>query len=202
MIYYTKKQANSGFTLIETLISITILLIVISGPLLISTQTARSTDFSSEQITAFFLAQEGSELVQKYRDDMALRKFIRPTTDVEYESDPWGKVTDSTASGFLYDCFTTAGCGLEIKSDAQGGLKNPVQCSGVNCRLFLDNGNSRAHYTHTNTGVETPYVRVIKLSLEPNQQLKILSEVSWYSVGSRQEKKVSVDTYLNDIYSY
>lgn len=75
------RNTQSGFSLVETLVAITILLIVISGPLAISTSTARSTSFSSEQVEAFFLAQEGAELAQKIRDDLLLAAFLTDPQD-------------------------------------------------------------------------------------------------------------------------
>ena len=59
MIYLQDKQ--KGFSLVETLVAISILLIVIVGPMTISMSTAKSSSFASEQVQAFFLAQEGLE---------------------------------------------------------------------------------------------------------------------------------------------
>ena len=74
MIKNNSKQ--SGFSLIETLVSISILLIVIVGPMSISNNSAKGSSFSNEQVTAFFLAQEGAELAQKGRDDLVIKGFL------------------------------------------------------------------------------------------------------------------------------
>lgn len=73
MIHYSKQ---SGFSLVETLVAITILLVVIIGPMTISSSAAKSTSFASEQVTAFFLAQEGAELIEKARNDLLLEHFL------------------------------------------------------------------------------------------------------------------------------
>jgi prepilin-type N-terminal cleavage/methylation domain-containing protein len=54
-----KIHQQSGFSLVETLVAISLLLIMIVGPMAISAKTAKSTSFASEQVQAFFLAQEG-----------------------------------------------------------------------------------------------------------------------------------------------
>jgi len=81
MIFNLNKQA--GFSLVETLVSISILLLVIVGPMTITSRTAKSATFASEQVQAFFLAQEGVELAQKARSDLVLRKFL-PTVHANY----------------------------------------------------------------------------------------------------------------------
>lgn len=50
----------------ETLVAITILLIVVVGPMKIIISASNSTSFSGEQVVAFFLAQEGAEIAQKH----------------------------------------------------------------------------------------------------------------------------------------
>ena len=86
MIFYQQKQ--SGFSLVETLVAISILLIVIVGPMTISMQSAKSSSFASEQVQAFFLAQEGLELAEKARDDLLLRSELFDGNPPSYLS--WG----------------------------------------------------------------------------------------------------------------
>ena len=53
-----------GFTLIETLVGVTILLVAIVGPLYIAFQGVSLSLLARDQITASFLAQEGLEFVR------------------------------------------------------------------------------------------------------------------------------------------
>lgn len=62
------KKRNKGFTLVETLIAIAILLISIAGPLVIISQALRSSYYARDEITAYYLAQEAIEYIRNLRD--------------------------------------------------------------------------------------------------------------------------------------
>ncbi|MCA9360544.1 prepilin-type N-terminal cleavage/methylation domain-containing protein [Candidatus Kaiserbacteria bacterium] len=95
------KSQCQGFSLVETLVAITILLIIIIGPMTISSSTARSTSFASEQVVAYFLAQEGAELAQKARDDFLLENFYVDSSEPYIG---WDKFTDD-GGGTYKQCF-------------------------------------------------------------------------------------------------
>lgn len=189
MMYSQTQQA--GFSLVETLVAITILLIIIVGPMTISTSAARSTTFASEQVAAFLLAQEGAELVQKVRDDYLL------------SGGSWSDFVNTT--GDLEECYESAGCGLATTNDAGGAVSAPVSCSPIgNCRLYFETNTSaeRMRYTHTNsvTASTTAYTRVITLDEIAPGQVLVESTVNWRSGNFRDAQEVKVDTYLFDIY--
>lgn len=196
----TKPQTERGFTLVETLVAITILLIVIVGPMKISSQAAKSSSFSNEQVTAFFLAQEGLEIAQKARDDMILKYFITPTSDPQHIDDPWDKITN--ASSPYKKCFDD-GCGLWLDTDSVGSVKVTNECTVSQiqrCKLYLNNSSGkRARYTHVATGNSTPYTRVIKF-VEIDDSIKVVSTVTWRTGTLRQIQKVTDETYLFNIY--
>lgn len=105
-----------GFTLLETLVAITILLISIGGPLTIATKGLSSALLARDQITAFYLAQEAIEFARNERDERALN------------NEPW-------ASGFL---GTFSGCvdGGECMVDT---INNVVRtCTGDCDKLLYD----------------------------------------------------------------
>ena len=64
----TKLNKKRGFTLVETLIAIAILLISIAGPLVIISQALKSSYYSRDEITAYYLAQEAIEYIRNLRD--------------------------------------------------------------------------------------------------------------------------------------
>jgi prepilin-type N-terminal cleavage/methylation domain-containing protein len=193
------KIHEQGFSLVETLVAITILLIVITGPMAISTQTARSTSFSSEQVLAFFLAQEGLEIAQKGRDDIILANFVG-------EPVSWSNFIDKSTAGDYRHCFSATGCRLEVNSDAAGSVKAPAEaCSGTTaCKLYYNDASGRSRYTHTNTGEETPYTRVVRFDRVPDadtaEQIKVTSTVTWRTGSQRQSQKIEVESYLFKVY--
>lgn len=185
---------QSGFTLVETLVSITILLLVIIGPMTISSTASKSTSFSSDQVTAFFLAQEGLELVQKARDDFFLGYIAGDT------STPWSDFVDKETGIYRY-CFLLSKCGLQVNNDSSIDV---FACGSENCRLYLDEstGNTvRSRYTYSNTGTETPFTRKISFETIDAKEVKVTSEITWRSGNLRAEQSVRTETYLFNTYA-
>jgi prepilin-type N-terminal cleavage/methylation domain-containing protein len=59
---------NRGFTLIETFVAISILLVSLAGPLSIAAKALQSAYYSRDEITASYLADEAIEYVRAIRD--------------------------------------------------------------------------------------------------------------------------------------
>lgn len=192
-------KSQSGFSLVETLVAITILLVVIVGPMTISSTTAKSTSFASEQVIAFFLAQEGAELAQKARDDLMLLRFLEPS-DPDYVADPWQIFAN--LSGSYRECYESAKCGLEIQTNTAGSLNTPRDCGGTNCRLYFNDstGAVRSRYTHTGNYEATDFTRKIFFEVINSHEVKVTSEVIWRTGSLRDEQSVSVVTHLFNVY--
>lgn len=62
-----------GFTLIETLVAITLLSVAIVAPMALATQSLATAYYARDQITAFYLAQEAIEAVRAIRDAQILQ---------------------------------------------------------------------------------------------------------------------------------
>jgi len=68
-------KTNSGFTLIETLVAIAILLMGIIGPLYIFSTNLGAIRRASDETTAYYLAQDGLEMgIAKLRQNLVLSK--------------------------------------------------------------------------------------------------------------------------------
>lgn len=66
----------SGFTLIETLVAITLLTIAIVAPMALASQSLSSAYYARDQIAAFHLAQEALEAVRSVRDGNILNNAL------------------------------------------------------------------------------------------------------------------------------
>lgn len=69
---YSPKSARGGFTLIETLVAITLLTTAIVAPIALTVQSLQAAFYARDQITAFYLAQEAIEAVRSLRDGQIL----------------------------------------------------------------------------------------------------------------------------------
>ncbi len=63
---------GGGFTLIETLVAIMILMLAVTGPLVISQKGLSAAGYAKDQLTAYFLAQDAMEYVHNVRDTNVL----------------------------------------------------------------------------------------------------------------------------------
>lgn len=90
--FYTSKRA--GFTLIETMVAITIITLAIAGPLVIANSAIVAARISRDQLTASYLAQEGIEYVRAMRDDNYLAVYNTPN-----EGSAWSNFLSQLGTG-------------------------------------------------------------------------------------------------------
>jgi prepilin-type N-terminal cleavage/methylation domain-containing protein len=66
------RRRQRGFSILETLVAIAILLIATTGPMVFAQQSLRAARLSRDQVTAFYLAQDAIEFVKHIRDENSL----------------------------------------------------------------------------------------------------------------------------------
>lgn len=127
-----KTKTSQGFTIIETLVAITILMIAIVGPLTIAHKGLLASIYASQQITATYLAMDAIEYIKNMRDNNILIAESVPGRDWLYGLSS-GPTVCTQADPCSVDTYT--GDPTQLVSDS-GVLK----CgTGVNaCRFNLD----------------------------------------------------------------
>ena len=146
-----------AFTLLETLVAVAVLLMALLGPFSIAQQSLRSAYYARDQVTAFYLAQEGIEFVRAIRDQNYL------------SGNEW-------LSGFDTTCTNTP-CVVDFPNftytACPAGVCPPVRMSAAG-----------GLYNHE-SGEVSPFTRQVTLTAsDTNPSLVIVSvTISWKSAG-------------------
>lgn len=146
-----KNSHPAGFTLIETLVAISVLLVSLAGPLSIAAQSLQSAYYARDQITAFYLAQEAIEYVRAVRDQNVL------------EGNAW-------LTG-IENCVG-ASCTIDFPNFSH------ALCSGVCTPILI--GESSGLFNHV-AGSPSIYTRSFSLESVPGtaDEMVIVVRVSW-----------------------
>lgn len=64
------KKTSNGFTIVETLVAIAILMIAVAGPLVAASRSLNAALYSRDQMIGSFLAQETMEVIKSRRNNV------------------------------------------------------------------------------------------------------------------------------------
>lgn len=153
-----KSKFNTGFTLVETLVAIMILMASVVLPMSIYSNSITSARSSGSQVTAYYLAQDAMEFI-KYKVATNLNK-----------GDAW-------FDGGLPNCDSGL-CTID-------SVNNNICSVGCDSTLLID--SSTGLYAH-NTGSPSVFSRTVKFSDDPNEKGGLVEVVvSWDSGGSTRK---------------
>ncbi|MCR4286009.1 MAG: prepilin-type N-terminal cleavage/methylation domain-containing protein [Candidatus Kaiserbacteria bacterium] len=169
------KTKENGFTLVETLVAISILLVIIVGPMTIAQKGIQNAFFAREQLTAVFLAQEAIEGVRELRDNDAI---------VSYED---GSIADPGTQGWLPSGCNDAECAYD------DGLI--TLCSANNeCVLKYTAGI----YDHDGTGDNSIYKRRVAIGASNGGGVPVTVTVTW--AGKVRQGEIVLQSWIYDHY--
>jgi len=80
-----QKRGNRGFTLLELLITILVIIIGIVGVYMISAQIISYSNLAAFKLTASYFGQEGIEIVKNMRETNFIRDYKSPSSDIEWD---------------------------------------------------------------------------------------------------------------------
>lgn len=140
---------KQGFTFVETLVAITVLLVAIAAPMSLAQNGIMAARLSQDQIVAFYLAQEGIEITRNLRDNNRLQNASEQLAGSELQdcivADP-----DSADLGCMVDATQALGSRTE-------------RCSGE-CEAVRISNVAPYVYSHRDLGYsETKYIREVKV---------------------------------------
>jgi len=194
------KKEEKGFTIVESLVAIGMLLLAVTGAYSVAQQSLQHSYIAREQITAFYLAQEGIESIKNIRDENFLNS--------SYAWD--GGATGSNIS----DCFT------------QSCLVDPLVerlelCSSNTTGCLLEQNNNvdstfYGMYSHYNPDVSvydvwigndaggnwqsSPFTRTVTLARTSPDEISVTVKVSWYDRVRQEPTDITLKEILLNWY--
>ena len=164
----SEKANKRGFTLVETLVAISILTMSIAATFTAVQGGIQSSTVAKDQTTAFYLAQEGMEFIRNIRDENALRSVNGTPTN-------WLVGLSSVAGD---PCFFGKTCTIDSP------LKTLATCSGgFDSCPNIRQDQSTGLYGYTPGWTTLNFKREIQFqSLSPNE-VKITIFISWTARG-------------------
>lgn len=165
---FITHHSPKGFTLIETLVAISVLLLSLAGPMSIASQSLQSAYYARDQITAFYLAQEAVEYVRAVRDQNYLAGA-------------------SWLTG-IENCLDTE-CVIDFPNFTHELCSGPSGCAPVRV------GDTTGLFNQT-SGTVTPYTRVLRIQTVPgtSDEVTVRVSVSWQS--GRLERQFEIHEQL------
>lgn len=171
---------NNGFTMVETLVAISILSISILAGFTAVQNGLKASTTSKNQITAFFLVQEAMEFVKNVRDENSLAYINGASRDwlygmSEQASDP---------------CYFGKNCIIDSHTRAI------VACSGANTTCSNLRMDPSTKYWGYNAGYgQTIFKRAISFQSVSSDEIAVTIWVSWTEGASTKSFQVTENIF-------
>ena len=184
------RSFSAGFTLLETLVALLILVSAMLGPVALGTRSVVAISSSRNQITAVFLAQDAIEFIRARKVTNSL------------QNQPWLTGLGGSAGQSL--CFNSGGCfidtanGAVMLAGACGGVSPPSDC-------YVKRNTATGAYTHDTADPATPFIRRVYMTRRcpgpspscPQRERKeanVRVEVEWQERSST--RRVAIETEI------
>lgn len=175
-------KRRRGFTLIETIVAVAVLLATIVGPLTIAQKSLASAVYAKDQTIAFYLAEEAIEYIRSIRDENSYRGNEKWTQGLE-------------------ECLSTPGntktCGID--TNASSPSLQIVSCGDKveGCKLSMDTTSGVYGYGRsTESWRETPFIRTVTVTeTVPNKEMRIKVRMEWQT-GAFPKRTFTLESHL------
>lgn len=165
-----RKNKKNGFTLVECLVAISILIIGILSGFILVTKALYNATVIQDRLTASFLAQEGIELVRNIRDT----NFIRSLNESDIN---WRRNLED-------GCYI-----VEAYEEKITLTKSPCDSR----KLFLYDENLGLY--NYQKGEQTPFSREIKIEKISADEIRVISYLKWKTKNTDFDLEVEDHLY-------
>lgn len=188
---------NKGFTIVETMVAISILAIALTGPLSIVAQSLRSSYFARDQITAHYLAQEAIEYIRNRRDQNGLQQISSDNwlEGIKTSADGYALLNEYNGSNILKANLVRTTNGYDLKKCTESGdevcprLKfNPSDANRIYGDDSLGTAGADSIFTREVTLMKTPQ------DPDAKKEIIVSVKVSWSTVTIHNS--VTIDEHL------
>ena len=190
--FFLKNKKEDGFTLVETLVAISIFTISVLAVMINLGQGISDTGYAKKKIIAASLAQEGVEYIRNIRDTYVL-------------------FSGGSAGWILFknqlrnppaQCDQAYGCYFDDQNLDYGDPSQPITkiiiiaCDGSCPELMYDEATGK--YTYDILGTESGFIRKIKVDQIRVDEIKVSSTVFW-AQGSGLYNKTFSENLFNRV---
>lgn len=180
----SQNAHSRGFTLVETLVAISMLVTTIVAPLTIAADSLFQSRYARDQVIATYLAQETVEMVRYVRD----KNLMEATININNPANYWlnGIWLESSDDKWIYLDWASI-----RNSTAYYLCDNPDDPKS--CPYLNYNGI----YTNQNVGDRTKFKRAVKITRNADNldEIKIESRVYWQT-GGNNLKYITITSFL------
>lgn len=163
------KKHSKGFTLIETLVAVLLLVTAIAGPLTLASKALSGALIARDQMIAFYLAQDGVEYV----------RYVRDSNRLATPQNPW-------LTGLTPACTGATGCTIDPTPP-----HTVTACPAGGCPLLNKQTSSGATYFTYLGGTQTPQRFMRKITLATPASGAATEEILTVSVSWRAQSGVT-----------
>lgn len=172
---------QKGFTLLETLVGISVLIVAITATFSAAQSGLSSSIESRDQIAAFYLAQEAVEMVRNVRDENSLERINNSAVYwlagiAETPSDP---------------CYFGSSCTVDAVTNTFSTCPSgPGSCGNLR-QDTVATSPTYGMYGHDSTWSLTNFNREISLSQNTADELNVAVTVEWTKGGVTKSFRIS-----------
>jgi len=163
--FISRNPSATGFTLVETMIAVTILTLAISGALFAANTAIIAANIARDQLIASHLAQEGIEYVRLMRDNEYLAAYQAGGANVS--SVAWSNFLTGSDTASIAKCRAPKTCTLGLMQGNGTFILTSCPSGGVCTEPFvlMEKG--------------TPFTRTIQAIDVSENDKRIVSTVRW-----------------------